>query len=95
MNTQTIPIQLKSKPLKAQGTPVGSALSRSRPTTGRDALVSDLNRMLRRADEAYEDISYYIACFHVKPRRLLTAAAMLNTIEVNQKALTAFSSGVL
>jgi hypothetical protein len=30
-----------------------------------------------------------MACFHVKPKRLLTAAAMLNTIEVNQKALTA------
>lgn len=36
-----------------------------------------------------------MACFHVKPRRLLTAAAMLNTIEVNQKALTASSIGVL
>ena len=35
-----------------------------------------------------------MACFHVNPKRLLTAAAMLNTIEVNQKALTAFSSGV-
>ncbi len=35
-----------------------------------------------------------MACFHVKPKRLLTAAAMLNTIEVNQKALTASSSGV-
>ena len=39
-------------------------------------------------------ISYYMACFHVNPKRLLTAAAMLNTIEVNQKALTASSSGV-
>jgi hypothetical protein len=38
--------------------------------------------------------SYYIACFHVKPRRLLTAAATLNTIEVNQKPFTASSSGV-
>jgi hypothetical protein len=36
-----------------------------------------------------------MVCFHVKPRRLLTAAAMLNTIEVNQKALTASSRGVL
>jgi len=35
-----------------------------------------------------------MACFHVKPRRLLTAAAILNTSDVNQKALTAFSSGV-
>jgi hypothetical protein len=36
-----------------------------------------------------------MACFQVKPSRLLTAAATLNTIEVNQKPLTASSSGVL
>ena len=34
------------------------------------------------------DCTYYIACFQVNPRRLLTAAAMLKTIEANQKQLT-------
>lgn len=32
--------------------------------------------------------TYYIACFHVSPRRLLTAAPMLKTRDVNQKPLT-------
>jgi len=41
MNRQTILIQLKSRQLKAQGTPGGSALSRSGPTTELDDLVSD------------------------------------------------------
>jgi hypothetical protein len=40
MNTQTTPAQLKSKPLKVQGIPKGSALSRSGPTTGLDGLGS-------------------------------------------------------
>lgn len=33
--------------------------------------------------------TYYIACFHVRPSRLFTAAAMLKTREANQKQLTA------
>ena len=32
--------------------------------------------------------TYYIACFHVSPRRLFTAAPILKTSEANQKALT-------
>jgi len=38
--------------------------------------------------------AYYIACFHVSPRRLFTDAAMLNTNDENQKALTASASTV-
>lgn len=38
--------------------------------------------------------TYYIACFHVKPRRLLTAAPMLKTRDVNQNPLTEFFRGV-
>lgn len=34
------------------------------------------------------EVTYYIACFQVSPRRLLTAAAMLKTIEANQKQFT-------
>jgi|SRR5712672_1344991 len=34
-------------------------------------------------------LTYYTDCFHVDPRRLLTAAAMLKTIDVNQNPLTA------
>jgi hypothetical protein len=32
---------------------------------------------------------YYISCFQVNRRRLFTAAAILNTNDENQKALTA------
>jgi hypothetical protein len=32
-----------------------------------------------------------MACFHVRPSRLLTAAAILNTRDVNQKPFTAFA----
>lgn len=32
--------------------------------------------------------TYYIACFQVSPRRLFTAAAILNTSDENQKAFT-------
>ena len=32
--------------------------------------------------------TYYIACFQVNPRRLFTAAAILNTSDENQKAFT-------
>ena len=39
-------------------------------------------------------VTYYMACFQVSPRRLLTAAAILKTIEMNQNAFTASSSGV-
>lgn len=35
-----------------------------------------------------------MACFHVKPSKLLTAAPMLKTSEVNQKPLTASARGV-
>jgi hypothetical protein len=34
-------------------------------------------------------LTYYTDCFHVNPRRLLTAAAILKTIDVNQNPLTA------
>ena len=36
--------------------------------------------------------TYYMACFHVSPRRLLTAAPILNTRDVNQKPFTLFAS---
>ena len=39
-------------------------------------------------------MTYYMACFHVRPRRELTAAPMLNTSEVNQKPFTLFASRV-
>ena len=35
-----------------------------------------------------------MACFHVTPSRLLTAAPMLNTNEVNQNEFTAFANGL-
>lgn len=38
--------------------------------------------------------TYYIACFQVTPNRLFTAAAMLKTIEANQKQLTESPNGV-
>lgn len=41
------------------------------------------------------DCTYYIACFQVNPRRLLTAAAMLKTIEANQKQFTESAISVL
>jgi len=34
------------------------------------------------------ETTYYIACFHVNPKRLFTAAAILKTREANQKQLT-------
>ena len=36
-----------------------------------------------------------MACFHVSPRRLLTAAWMLKTNDVNQNALTATANGLV
>ena len=42
-----------------------------------------------------EDGTHYIACFHVRPNRLFTAAPMLNTRDVNQNEFTALASGVL
>lgn len=39
--------------------------------------------------------THYMACFQVNPSRLLTAAAMLNTKEANQKLLTAADRGSL
>ena len=41
-----------------------------------------------------ESKTHYIACFHVSPRRLLTAAPILKTKEANQKQLTEFAIGV-
>ena len=38
--------------------------------------------------------THYIACFHVSPSRLLTAAPMLKTNDVNQKVLTALATVV-
>ena len=35
-----------------------------------------------------------MACFQVTPNRLLTAAAILNTMELNQKEFTASAIGV-
>jgi hypothetical protein len=37
--------------------------------------------------------TYYMACFHVSPSRLLTAAAILKTSDANQKPFTAFAVG--
>ena len=39
-------------------------------------------------------VTHYIACFHVSPSRLLTAAPMLKTNDVNQKVLTALATVV-
>jgi hypothetical protein len=39
--------------------------------------------------------THYMACFHVSPSKLLTAAAMLNTSEENQKEFTASAKGLL
>ena len=39
-------------------------------------------------------VTHYIACFHVSPSKLLTAAPMLKTNEVNQKVLTALATVV-
>ena len=39
-------------------------------------------------------VTCYMACFQISPRRLLTADAMLNTIEVDREAFGASSSGV-
>ncbi len=39
-----------------------------------------------------EEHTHYIACFHVTPSKLLTAAPILNTKDVNQNELTAFAS---
>ena len=41
-----------------------------------------------------EELTHYMACFHVTPRRLFTAAPMLNTSDVNQKEFTAFANAV-
>ena len=38
--------------------------------------------------------TYYIACFHVTPSKLFTAAPILNTNEVNQNEFTASASGL-
>ena len=38
--------------------------------------------------------TYYIACFHVTPSRLFTAAPILNTRDVNQNEFTAFAKEV-
>ena len=38
--------------------------------------------------------TYYIACFHVTPSKLFTAAPILNTNDVNQNELTAFCNGL-
>lgn len=50
-------------------------------------LAQDMKRRSKR-------IAYYMACFHVSPRRLFTDAAMLNTNEANQKAFTESASTV-
>ena len=42
----------------------------------------------------WSEATYYIACFHVTPSRLLTAAPILNTSEVNQNEFTAFSNAL-
>ena len=39
--------------------------------------------------------TYYIACFHVTPSKLFTAAPILNTSDVNQNEFTAFCNGPL
>jgi hypothetical protein len=41
----------------------------------------------KRSDVVYKE-THYMACFHVNPSKLFTEAAMLNTMEANQRALT-------
>lgn len=49
--------------------------------------LNDVSQLIGRRSEA-EGRTYYIACFQVSPRRLFTAAAILNTSDENQKAFT-------
>ena len=50
-------------------------------------------RVSTRYTPSIAESTYYIACFQVNPSSEFTAAAIENTIEVNQKPLTASASG--
>lgn len=57
--------------------------------------MNDYKKIIKRGQALPVSTStYYTDCFHVSPRRLLTAAAMLNTMDVNQNPLTASAAPV-
>lgn len=57
--------------------------------------ATENNRISIAVDNRKYCHTYYIACFHVTPNRLLTAAPILKTSDVNQNVFTAFAMGVL
>lgn len=59
------------------------------PTKALGVLASDWQ--LWAEIHGHSSETYYMACFQVSPSRLLTAAAILNTRDVNQKPFTAFA----
>lgn len=92
-NMQRAQGQWRSMPLRGRGIPRVCVLTTAKPTKGPDGSENG-SCMLDVHNKSSEVLSYHADCFQVSPRRLLTAAAMLNTIEVNQNAFTESSRAV-
>lgn len=84
----------RSTPLRGQGIPRVRVSTTAIPTRGPDGSENGCPCMLDIHNNSSEVFPHYADCFQVNPRRLLTAVAMLNTIEVNQNAFTESSRTV-